>query len=359
MSLMNNFNDPRILDVSKRIFEEHFRLDPKLENEMNQRLRKSMYDYIVYNISYLLTSVYFKDVAIFKEYSIWVYELLCHLMKDLDRDRIMEQMVDHFTIMQAMIENHLNTLLTREEIVLAKEHLDVGILAIQEAAENVEFSSNFTSGEYTEIRKAYLTALLMGKTKDAHQVIAQTKLNGIPLLDIYEKILAPTMHEIGELWHRSIITIDKEHYATSVTQNVLSTFYSEIFESQRRNKTLLSCSVGNELHEMGVRMISDIFEYSGWDTYYLGAALPKDAVIKAIREHQPDVIALSVTMQPFLKHCEDLVYEIRTQFPSVLIAVGGQAFTSTNSLWEQWPIDHYSTSGEQLLLWANQTIEHG
>ncbi len=70
MSLMNNFNDPRILDVSKRIFEEHFRLDPKLETEMNQRRRKSMYDDIVYNISYLLTSVYFKDAIIFKEYSI-------------------------------------------------------------------------------------------------------------------------------------------------------------------------------------------------------------------------------------------------------------------------------------------------
>jgi len=39
----------------------------------------------------------------------------------------------------------------------------------------------------------------------------------VPLEHLYEKILRKVMHEIGELWHRNVITVDREHYATSVT----------------------------------------------------------------------------------------------------------------------------------------------
>ncbi len=99
------------------------------------------------------------------------------------------------------------------------------------------------------------------------------------------------MHEIGDLWHRNVITVDKEHYATSVNQTVMSGFFDEIFERPRKNRTLVAGAVGSELHEMGIRMLSDIFEYQGWDTFYLGAALPEQAVLEAIGEHKPDLVA--------------------------------------------------------------------
>lgn len=39
----------------------------------------------------------------------------------------------------------------------------------------------------------------------------------IPLNDIYVEILAESMYRIGDLWHTSKITVDMEHYCTSVT----------------------------------------------------------------------------------------------------------------------------------------------
>ena len=74
---------------------------------MDERRKQLMYDDVVYNLSFLLTAVYFDDHKIFDDYSIWIYELLCNLMKDLDRDRIMQQMVHHYEIMAEIIENDL------------------------------------------------------------------------------------------------------------------------------------------------------------------------------------------------------------------------------------------------------------
>jgi methanogenic corrinoid protein MtbC1 len=136
----------------------------------------------------------------------------------------------------------------------------------------------------------------------------------------------------------------------------MSQFYDQIFSQSRKNLTLLSCAVGSELHEIGVRMLSDIFEYNGWDTFYLGAALPQNAILQAIDEYKPNLIALSVTMPPHLKICEQIIKAIRSKYPDLLIAVGGQAFLTTQELWEKWDVNFYSPSAAGLLILAEEYI---
>ena len=68
------------------------------------------------------------------------------------------------------------------------------------------------------------------------------------------------MRRIGELWHKGKITVDIEHYCTSVTQTAMAQLYPLIFEAKRKNKSILCACPGTELHEMGARMVADIFE---------------------------------------------------------------------------------------------------
>lgn len=356
MSLLMNHNDPRFVAIAQRVFQEQFRRDPKLAHEMDERRKRRMYDDVVYNISFLMTSVHFSDKKIFEGYAKWIYTFLCNLMKDIDRDRIMVMMTDHYKIMDEIFKAEATDLLTEEEIGKASLYLHAAIEATENAVTDIPLSSAFTEGNHYEIRRAYLNAILKGETKEAYSIIEEAKKSGLTILVIYEEILSKVMYEIGSLWHKSLITIDKEHYATSVTQSVMSGFYSEIFSSSRKKKSLLSCAVGSELHEMGIRMLSDIFEYHGWDTYYLGAALPEPALLSAIEEHKPQVIALSVTMATYLSSCEQMVESIREKFPHIKIAVGGQAFISTDELWKKWGVDFYSTSVDELFHWADNQI---
>jgi len=356
MSLLMNYQDQRFTRIAQMVYKEQFRRDPGLERQMDERRKKLMYDDVVYNLSFLMTSVYFSDGRIFEGYARWLYELLCNLMKDLDRDRVMELMTGHYRVMSEILAAHAPEILTGDELEKAAEYLDLAIEVTTEAVTDIELSTSFTEGEYYDIRKAYLDSLLRSRTKTAHEIIRDTRKQGVPLEHIYEKILKSVMHEIGDLWHRNVITVDKEHYATSVTQTVMSGFFDEIFERPRKNRTLVACAVGSELHEMGIRMLSDIFEYQGWDTFYLGAALPEQAVLEAIGEHKPDLVALSVTMPPYLAACEGVVKAIRAAHPGVKIAVGGQAFDTTDELWKKWDIDFYSPSAGGLISWAHNTF---
>lgn len=356
MSLLMNYNDPRFVKIAQRIFQEQFKRDPLLEREMDERRKRRMYDDVVYNISFLMTSVHFSDEKIFKGYAKWIYELLCNLMKDVDRDRIMVMMNDHYRIMDEIFKADARDLLSEEEIGKASLYLHAAIEVTEKAVTDIEITSEFTEGNHYEIRRSYLNAILRGETKEAYRIIEEAKKSGLTILVIYEEILSLVMHEVGALWHKNLITVDKEHYATSVTQSVMSGFYSEIFNRPRKKKSLLSCAVGSELHEMGIRMLSDIFEFHGWDTVYLGGALPELALLSAIEEHKPQVIALSVTMAPYLSSCERVVKVIRKKYPKVKIAVGGQAFISTEELWKKWDVDFYATTAEELFQWADNEI---
>lgn len=180
---------------------------------------------------------------------------------------------------------------------------------------------------------------------------------GFSLDEIYIDIIQKVMVEVGQLWHQGKITVADEHFITVATQSVLSQFYPVIFSMPKKNYRLLSCSVGNELHEMGIRMISDLFEYHGWDTIYLGAAVPTKSILETINQEKSHVVALSVTMPQHLPTCEEMVYEIKRQYPNVLIAVGGRAFSMTDELWKKWPIDIYTTNARSLIKMAEEAVQ--
>lgn len=172
---------------------------------------------------------------------------------------------------------------------------------------------------------------------------------GIPLDDLYVDIFSETMRRVGELWHTAEITVDTEHYCTSVTQMAMAQLYNRLFDGERKHKTMLSVCPGMELHEMGARMVADLFENHGWDSIFLGAAVPVDYIMDSVRENHPDLVTLSVSMPQHLMDCEKAVREIKKEFPEIRIAVGGKAFESTKEIWEKWPADIYSKDARELL----------
>lgn len=357
MSLMTSLNDPRVLELAQRIFTDHLAMDPRLEKEYDDRRRKLMYEDILYNISFLLTAVHFSDEKILTSYARWIYELLCNLMPDLDRDRIMEQMKDHYRIMSESLVDMPEDLLDAEDRETARAYLLRAGDITTDMVTEVPLSGSFVDGPFLVIRKAYLDALLRSKTGEAYAVIEDARNQGIPIRSIYEDILKVVMNEVGSLWHQNKLTVDKEHYCTSVTQTVMARFYDELFLQPRNHRTLLCCAVGSELHEMGGRMVSDLFEHAGWDTYYLGAAVPEKALLNAIKEHKPDLVALSVTMPQHLRECESMAMSVKRMYPTCKVAVGGRAFDMTSRIWEKWPIDLYAATAGELLDWSRETFQ--
>ena len=73
-------------------------------------------------------------------------------------------------------------------------------------------------------------------------------------------------------------------------------------------------------------MVADIFEMNGWDAHFLGANTPTKELIDFIKNINPDILALSLSIYFHLPVLETMLQSITKELPELFILVGGQAF---------------------------------
>ena len=187
----------------------------------------------------------------------------------------------------------------------------------------------------------------------------ELKANGMSIKDIYIHIFQSTMEQVGELWHDGIIPVGKEHYCTAVTQYNMGLLYGDIFTRKSNNRKLLACAVGSELHEMGIRMVADLFEFEGWDTNYLGSNLPIEEIVNTAREFKPNVIALSITMPYHISLLKETIEKIKntSSLQGVKVIVGGRPFYDNEALYAVVNADGYARNAIEGIQLANELLQ--
>ncbi len=350
MSLLLMDQNPEFQKLTNEIYERQLAGDRLLQGELNSRAKQKMYQDVQYNVDFLCTALLLGDDKIFARYARWLFQLLSSLMTYCTRERLRDIMIEHYQFIRDCMAD---TVPPNRQPALHRI-LDC---AIDATAAECSHSSQIPTdaGKYEKEVKQYLDCLLQSNTRKAVTMISKYLSEGIPISDIYVEIVAVAMQNVGDLWQRHLISVDTEHYCTSVTQMALSQLYPLIFEQDRKGKTVLVACVGSELHEIGARMVADLFEYNGWDSLYLGAAVPVEALIASVAEQKPCLVALSVTMPQHLPLCREAVDSLRRLYPQVKIAVGGHAFAGTE-VWKNWDVDIYTKDATELVRWADKTL---
>jgi excisionase family DNA binding protein len=149
--------------------------------------------------------------------------------------------------------------------------------------------------DFPALVKAFVEKALSPNRTDLYLFFSYLYEHRIALWEIYDNVLCPGMRQIGERWQRGEIGINQEHRASYETLDALARLQSEIYVKPDNGKSAVFACPGEELHEIGLRSAAYIFEAEGWTTHYIGARTPTDAVVSAIRDSHPLVLALSVT----------------------------------------------------------------
>jgi methanogenic corrinoid protein MtbC1 len=92
----------------------------------------------------------------------------------------------------------------------------------------------------------------------------------------------------------------------------------------RTGQTAVVSCAANEHHQLGGRMVADIFEANGWRGYFIGANLPAGNLLQLLREKRPDAVALSLALPFNLDPLVRMAEAVRAEFPALPILVGGQ-----------------------------------
>jgi methanogenic corrinoid protein MtbC1 len=80
-------------------------------------------------------------------------------------------------------------------------------------------------------------------------------------------------------------------------------------------------------------MINACLESEGVDTIYLGGNLPIRSLDQVIKQHKPNYIFISITMQETMNSLVSLLDHIRDKHDSnIVIGVGGQGISDETNL---------------------------
>lgn len=229
----------------------------------------------------------------------------------------------------------------------------IGPISMKEPAQDSYIDVSSPLGT---IAHKYLEALLAADRKEASNIIGQAIQNGISIKDIYLEVFQKTQREIGRLWQLNRISVAQEHFCSAATQMIMAQLYPMLFKGELKQKHVIVACVGGELHELGARMVADIFELEGWDSYFIGANTPLRDLLKTISEKKVDLVALSVTMTYNLPELKEYVQEIHKNLSNVKIMVGGYPFNASPTLWQKIGADAWAPDAVQAVQKAERLL---
>jgi len=144
--------------------------------------------------------------------------------------------------------------------------------------------------------------------------------------DLYEKVFKEALYKIGVLWETNKISVATEHLATAIVEGILNELYEQIEIEQLQNKKVILTCVENELHQVGIKMVADVFEMNGWESYFLGTGIPISELVKFIQQENPKALAISMSIYFNYQNLLKTINVLRKEFPNLTIFIGGQAF---------------------------------
>lgn len=172
----------------------------------------------------------------------------------------------------------------------------------------------------------YLKELLNGNYQYCFDYVRGLLAQSIDIKDLYINLFQKSLYEVGTLWEFNRISVTVEHISTSITESLMALTYPMLFASEKIGKSAVISCIANEFHQIGGKMVADIFELNGWNGYFLGANKPYTELIKMIDSKEPAIVGLSLSIYSNFNNLTNIIERLLKEYPSLKIVVGGQAF---------------------------------
>ncbi len=152
------------------------------------------------------------------------------------------------------------------------------------------------------------TEVIKGKRK---LVLASTNAlleAGETPLDIINKGLVVGMSRVGVLFKENKMFIPEVLMSAKAMEEGLSVVKPLLAgEKMDSNGTVLIATVQGDLHDIGKNLVGIMLESNGFTVIDAGKDVSPEAIVKLIRENDPDVIGMSAMLTTTMLHMKDTI----------------------------------------------------
>ena len=135
--------------------------------------------------------------------------------------------------------------------------------------------------------------LKAGDAAGARQAVDRLLDGGASVADICDRLFAPVLYRIGELWSNGEISIADEHRASRIVEGLLERAASSRGKPGPRLGSVVVAAPSGDKHALPAQMAAAGLAAEGFVVHFLGADLPVAEITRMATDVDADVVALS------------------------------------------------------------------
>lgn len=173
---------------------------------------------------------------------------------------------------------------------------------------------------------------------------------------LYSDVFMPAMVHTGDEWEQDRISVAHEHYISEVTRDLIHQYGRGRRRRPWRNEggpaaeglTAVCCCVPGERHALGLLMVSDVLQASGFQVHMLGEGAPVEAIAAFARDSKASLLCLSCALDEHLPEVPGVIERVREGVPGIRVVLGGAAFRGHPGAAEGLGADHFASDLAEL-----------
>ena len=162
---------------------------------------------------------------------------------------------------------------------------------------------------------------------DFNEAIAEQILNQafslFPIEAVCTEVIQKGMSDIGELWYENKLSVQQEHFASSLAMRRIDALLSAAPPPTRKETILVGCPA-NEWHTFTPLLISLFLRRRGYKVIYLGANVPADRFVETVKDTKADLVLLVAQQLTSAATLQQTAHALVTK--KIPIAFGGRIF---------------------------------
>jgi len=178
---------------------------------------------------------------------------------------------------------------------------------------------------------------------------------GLSIEDLHTHVLSPFLASVGRGWQEGRTTVWEEHLIVGAVRAAIEALYPRVLERKARVETVpmtvaFFCPP-EETHDVGLRMLADLFDLRGFRTIYIGAGTPVHEMVACVRSVGASVICLSASTHFQKTALHHVITGLRSALPDVRIVAGGPAFAAgvaAGADWQDYVVDSLNELFDEL-----------
>jgi 5-methyltetrahydrofolate--homocysteine methyltransferase len=196
----------------------------------------------------------------------------------------------------------------------------------------------------TELLSALSTALQRGKAKDVEQLVNEAIEQGISAQEILDEGLLKGMGELGVKFKNNEVYVPEVLVAARALNKGTAILKTKLLdEGVQPIGTVVLGTVKGDLHDIGKNLVRMMMEGAGFRVIDLGVDVSEDKIIEAVKEHNPDIVALSALLTTTMNQQDVVVKALQAAGirDKVKVMIGGAPVTQ--SFCDQIGADAYTS----------------